>query len=68
MITRSLSRWRSRSSAWLGSISIKQRLNDLRTQLGGWISVLLLAPMKPKHKLPMQQRTMRMSHVEQLRT
>ena len=43
----------------------KQHFNKQRTQLGGWNAVVLLAPMKPKHKPLMQQRTM--SHVEQLR-
>jgi hypothetical protein len=79
MITRSLSRWQSESNAWLGSVSNASTTGgrgsaDETASILRYIYIIyniyniyiLSAPIKPKHKPPMQQRTM--SHVEQLRT
>ena len=64
MISRSLSRWHSRSSAWLGSISnasaTKGRSSAER------IHTITIGANEAKTQELMQQR--RMSHVEQLTT
>ena len=71
MITTSLSRWHSRSSAWRSSISNQATLQQpenaaRRMEFTLLITISAYEAKRPKTQELMQQRTM--SHVEQLRT